>query len=450
MVLSENQQEIFDYYKSGQNVFLTGPGGCGKSYLLKHIIKDATEQNKKISICAMTGCAALLLGCGAKTVHSWAGIGIAKGQDDIIVTQIMTNRYKKKNWKTTEILILDEVSMMSKRMFELLDRIGKRVRNSSKPFGGIQLIFSGDFYQLPPVNKLAENIDETAFCFESPLWGETFDAQVLLDDVFRQKDQAYVDVLHQIREGKLYKEDVLLLRTRLIKNLQLEDEENIMHNGIKPVKLLPTKSSVQIINSSEMGNIKEDEIDIKYKAIYEPDELITSKSSYKRPTPKQLEAEENFIVNNSLFDKELVLKKGAQVMCIANLDLDQGICNGSTGIITGFCYDSLTKSNHPIVKFNNGSSRLIERHVWISDNYPGFKITQYPLILAWAVTIHKSQGATLDAAEIDIGSSVFAPGQTYVALSRVKSLEGLYLRSFNHNKIKTVPKVNEFYSQFYE
>lgn len=450
MALSENQQEIFDYYKSGQNVFLTGPGGCGKSYLLKHIIKDATEQNKKISICAMTGCAALLLGCGAKTVHSWAGIGIAKGQDDIIVTQIMTNKYKKKNWKTTQILILDEVSMMSKRMFELLDRIGKRVRNSSKPFGGIQLIFSGDFYQLPPVNKRAENIDESAFCFESPLWRETFDAQVLLDEVFRQKDQAYVDVLHQIREGKLYKEDVLLLRTRLIKNLELEDEENIMHNGIKPVKLLPTKSSVQIINSSEMDNIKEDEINIKYKAIYEPDELTTSKSSYKRPTTKQLEAEENFIVNNSLFDRQLVLKKGAQVMCIANLDLDQGICNGSTGIITDFRYDSLTKSNHPIVKFNNGSLRLIERHTWMSDNYPGFKITQYPLILAWAVTIHKSQGATLDTAEIDIGSSVFAPGQTYVALSRVKSLEGLYLRSFNHNKIKTVPKVNEFYSQFYE
>jgi ATP-dependent DNA helicase PIF1 len=450
MALSETQQEIFDYYKSGQNVFVTGPGGCGKSYLLKHIIRDAYEQNKKISICAMTGCAAILLGCGAKTVHSWAGIGIAKGEDDVIITRIMTNKYKKQSWKSTQILILDEVSMMSKRMFELLDQIGKRVRNSSKPFGGIQLVFSGDFYQLPPVNKHIRNVDETSFCFESPLWSETFDAQVLLDEVFRQTDKTYINVLHQIRTGKLYKEDVLLLRTRLIKNLGINDK-NIIHNGVKPVKLLPTKSKAQQINNFEITNIQNDEIRLVYKTKYEPSEEIIAHPSYKRPTTKQLEMEETFIVGNSLFDKELTLKKGAQVMCIANIDLESGICNGSTGIIIDFRVDNTsTKSQHPIVKFSNGITRLIEPHVWASDNYPGFKISQYPLILAWAVTIHKSQGATLESAEIDIGSSVFAPGQTYVALSRVKSLDGLYLRSFNHTKIKTVQKVNDFYEQFYE
>ena len=160
--------------------------------------------------------------------------------------------------------------------------------------------------------------------------------------------------------------------------------------------------------------------------------------------------EETFIVGNSLFEKELILKQGAQVMCIANIDLESGICNGSTGIIIDFRVDTSSKSQHPIVKFSNGITRIIEPHVWVSDNYPGFQIPQYPLILAWAVTIHKSQGATLESAEIDVGNSVFAPGQTYVALSRVKSLDGLYLRSFNHTKIKTVQKVNDFYEQFYE
>ena len=446
MALSETQQEIFDYYKSGQNVFITGPGGCGKSYLLKHIIKDAHEHNKKISVCAMTGCAAILLGCGAKTLHSWAGIGLAKAEDNIIVTRIMANKYKKANWKKTEILILDEVSMMSKRMFNLLDQIGKRVRNSIKPFGGIQLIFSGDFYQLPPVNKMIENKDETAFCFESELWSETFDTQVLLDEVFRQKDTEYVNVLHQIREGKLYKEDVMLLRTRLIKNMNIPDIQNITHNGIKPVKLLPTKTSVNKINQSEMDTLDGAIYSYKYNVCYEPDDVTINASTYKRPTPKQLESEEGFLVKNSLFEEELKLKKGAQVMCIVNLDMDLGICNGSTGIVIDF----KGENNNPIVKFNNGITLEITPNSWNSDNYPGYKIKQYPLILAWAVTIHKSQGATLDAAEIDIGNNVFAPGQTYVALSRVKSFDGLYLRSFNHNKIKTIPKVTEFYSQFYE
>lgn len=446
MALSDTQKEIFEFYKNGENVFLTGPGGCGKSYLLKHIIAHAKEQKHKINVCAMTGCAAVLLGCGAKTLHSWAGIGIAKGNDDVIITRIMTNKYKKKNWIETDILILDEVSMMSKRLFELLDQIGKRVRKSAKPFGGIQIIFSGDFYQLPPVNKVYENKDETAFCFESPLWEETFDAQVLLDEIFRQKDDAYVNVLHQIREGKLYKEDVMLLRSRLIKNIDVEDKDNIKHNGITPVKLLPTKSKVQIINNYMMNSIDGDLYNYKYKSSYNPSDVLMSKPGFKRATSKQLEAEENFIVNNSLFDKELQLKLGSQVMCIVNLDMENGICNGSTGTIVGFHGPNCS----PIVKFGNNLTKKIDEHEWNSENLPGFKVTQYPLILAWAVTIHKSQGATLEAAEIDIGNNIFATGQTYVALSRVKSLDGLYLTSFNHNRIKTNPKVNEFYSQFYE
>lgn len=444
MALSETQRDIFDAYVQGKNVFLTGPGGCGKSYLLKHIIEHARSDKKRISVCAMTGCAAILLGIGSKTIHSWAGIGLAKKDDNLIVTAVMSNKFKKYNWVKTDILIIDEVSMMSKRMFELLDQIGKRTRKSIKPFGGIQLIFSGDFYQLPPVNKQIENKDESAFCFESCLWGETFDEQILLDEVFRQTDDEYIRILHQIREGKLYKAEVETLRGRLIKNLDVDDKENITHNGLKPVKILPTKHVVQKINQREMNQLIGEAFTYTYIAEYNPDTAITTSEYYRKPTAQQLTFEESYIVTNSLFEKELTLKCGSQVMCVVNLDIETGICNGTTGGVVGF------KEQHPIIKFNNGITKVIAPHEWKSETIPGFTIKQYPLILAWAVTIHKSQGSTLESAEIDIGSDVFAPGQTYVALSRVKSLNGLYLRSFNHNKIKTCPKVSSFYEQFYE
>ena len=148
--LTEDQVEIFEAFERGENIFMTGPGGCGKSYMIKHMMQYSKDA-KHTQVCAMTGCAAVLLECGASTLHSWAGIGLCKNTEDhIIITRISMNKYKRKKWKQANILIIDEVSMMSKRLFELLDQIGKKIRNISKPFGGIQVIFSGDFYQLPP------------------------------------------------------------------------------------------------------------------------------------------------------------------------------------------------------------------------------------------------------------------------------------------------------------
>ena len=231
---------------------------------------------------------------------------------------------------------------------------------------------------------------------------------------------------------------------------------------------MPVKRSVDTINQQSLALLDTPEIKFKYiteykeetdtsgNTVQEPktafDLIMTTKQTkpkkQKKISAEALEKEENFIINNSLFEKDLTLKAGAQVMCIYNLDMENGICNGSTGIITHFTFNG---THHiPVVKFNNGIVKTINHHTWESENIQGFCIKQIPLILAWAVTIHKSQGATLDCAEIDIGSNVFASGQTYVALSRVKSLDGLYLKSFNPNKIKTDKKVIEFYNQFYE
>ena len=435
MELSEEQQEIFDYYCEGTNIFMTGPGGCGKSFLIKYIHDHAMQQNKRIKVCAMTGCAAILLGCKAKTLHSWAGVGLAKGEHNKIITRISMNKYKSKLWRTTDILVVDEVSMLSKSLFELLDQLGKRIRKNSKPFGGIQLIFSGDFYQLPPVGNINDP-DSSAFCFESPLWSETFDYQIPMETMFRQKDNEYVSILNQIREGKLLQDGYRALKQRV--------GATCTSNIIKPIKLYPRRKHVEIINNGEVAKLNGERITFTYTTLYEPSTTIMSQHNYKRPSKKQLATDETFIVNNSSFEKTLSLTVGCQVMCIANLDTNIGIVNGSTGIVRQFI------NGFPEVQFKNGVTLPMTPHSWKSETIPGFELKQIPLILAYAITIHKSQGATLDCAEIDIGGGIFADGQTYVAISRVKTIDNLYLTAFNPQKIRSSKRVRDFYSQFYE
>ena len=231
MQFSDEQQLAFKKYLQGKNIFLTGPGGTGKSALIKYIQHDAYKKCIDLQVCALTGCAAVLLECKAKTVHSWASIGLANGPIQNIVNRIMKNHFAKKTWKDIEILIIDEVSMMSQKIFELLDAIGKTVRRSSKPFGGIQLIFSGDFYQLPPVGNKDEP-ETMRFCFESPLWYETFKLEdhIQLVKIFRQSDPIYQRILNQLREGRLKRSSNELL----IQNVGKKIDELIIE--IKPTK----------------------------------------------------------------------------------------------------------------------------------------------------------------------------------------------------------------------
>lgn len=438
MELSREQQIAFDKYVQGHNIFITGPGGAGKSELIRMIYKHANSRFKDIYVTALTGCASILLNCKAKTLHSWAGIGLGNATIEQLIMKIKKNKFLKTCWKETDILVVDEVSMLSLKLFNMLNDIGKAVRGSQKPFGGIQLIFSGDFYQLPPVGDYLEP-DTQRFCFESDDWNSVFhrDCQIELKKIFRQTDEIYSTILNQIREGRIKKKSNELL-------LEYVGREIDPHLVAEPTKLYPTKNKVEQINIYKMSALHGEEKEYKIKYLKDLEMTKGEKEVRRQFTEQDIKIELDFLAGNLMCEKEMKIKIGAQVMCIINIKSDAGdilICNGSQGIVKEFC----EITGCPKVKYNNGIEMVMTRHAWESDKIPGIGISQVPLILSWALTIHKSQGATLDAAEIDVGSGIFECGQTYVALSRVKSLNGLYLTSFDVKRIRINKKVKEFY-----
>jgi ATP-dependent DNA helicase PIF1 len=267
--LTENQQIAYEScVEQGENVFITGSGGVGKSFLIKRIVKGLEANGKRVQVCGTTGCASVLLNCNARTLHSWSGIGATNVSNDIICTRIKMNKHRRKNWINIDTLIIDEVSMLSKGMFELLDQIAKEVRmtqyqyklTAGKPFGGIQIIACGDFYQLPPVPTQGDP-DSEKMCFESPLWNDTYDVQIVLDKVFRQKNNTYLKILNEIREGHISKFGVDTLKKYI---RQQKDGEK------QPVTLFSTKKQANEYNQKRMNALPGKVYTMKSKTSYEP------------------------------------------------------------------------------------------------------------------------------------------------------------------------------------
>ena len=419
-------KEIFESYLNEKNIFITGPGGTGKTYSIKQIYEHAISNNKRICVTALTGVASVLLDCNATTIHSWSGIGISNKTETQIINKINRSKFYKHNWENTDILIIDEISMMSCKLFELLNKIGQVIRSNKKPFGGIQLIFSGDFFQLPPVK-------ESIFCFESELFNNTFHKIINLTKVFRQSDNIYKKLLLNMRKGLITKKSIELLNSKMV-------DENFDKNTTDITRLVPTKSKAFDINNYFINNIKDKKY--IYKRTYkENSENLNKVQKIKLDlmSETEKESEYTYIKESTLTEENLVIKKGAFVMCIANLDLVLGIANGTTGIVVDFTPEKL-----PVVQFNKHKI-VIGKKEWKSENVPGISVFQIPLILAWAITIHKAQGLTLDKAIIDIGKDLFEAGQMYVALSRIKSLEGVYLKEFYIDNLKINYKVLNYY-----
>jgi len=453
LVMSPEQKDAYAKYIAGQNVFITGPGGTGKSALIREIYKYGQQHGHNIQVCALTGCAAVMLNCKAKTIHSWAGIGLANGDVERIVDKVDKNFFKRKEWRKTRTLIIDEVSMMSKRLFDILNIVGKTVRNChSRPFGGIQVIFCGDFYQLPPVGVNTEDPDNSRFCFESESWFTAFPKEnhIQLKQIFRQNDPVYCQVLNQVREGRITRRTDEILRSRV--GVILPDVSEDGTPQTKPTLLYSTRSRVDEINRLEMEKLKildpgSRTYSYQMKAI--TDLPMTDKERQFRASQSQERISmEIFSLKNSILCDDVVhLKVGAQVMCVINMEeavttASTPICNGSQGVIIRM---TETVPELPVVRFNNGLEMVINYHTWVSDNIPGLGVSQIPLILSWAITIHKSQGATLDRCIIDIGDGVFEAGQSYVALSRIRSLSGVSISSYDVSKILVNKRVKLFY-----
>lgn len=455
-LLSPEQRYAYDKFQLGGNIFISGPGGSGKSFLIKYFANHLQDVGMTYQITSTTGCSSILLSNNikingaespvVKTIHSWSGIRIGRGTKEEIVNSVLKNKWQVKEWKRINVLIIDEISMLSSKLFQVLDNIGRTVRKNSRPFGGIQIVCLGDMYQLTPVGD--DNDPETSeFAFESLAWRTTFPIEnhIELKTIYRQKDINYQKVLNEVRIGDMSEESKLILESRV--NCEYSPEEN---GGIVPMKIFPTRNQVNKVNTIEYNKIQEDEHkyevrEIRNARLYLDTGVNFSKEVLEKcnyMTELQIEYELRSLKNGMPSDDEIMLKKGVPVMCLVNLDIENGIANGSIGIIEGFTGEI------PTVKFSNGIKKQIGPHTWQSAEYPCICISQMPLCLAYSNSIHKMQGATLDLCQMDLGNTVFAEHQTYVALSRVKTIDGLYLTDFNPLRIKVNPKVREFYKTF--
>ena len=251
--LSVEQQCALQQFEDDDNLFITGEGGTGKTLLIRHLVRSAKIHDKKVQVCAMTGCAALLLECNARTIHSWSGIKLGRGELNDIIDDVFSNHKARTSWKSTDVLIVDEVSMMSAHIFDLLDTIGRRVRGSRLPFGGMQVVFVGDFFQLPPVAKGGSEDAEGRFCFESDRWLTTFpiDNHIVLNTMFRQSDSVFRRILKNVRMGTVTDDDVEVLNNCVNREFDLE-----AHQGVVPAKLFPTKNKVDTINAKMFAELK--------------------------------------------------------------------------------------------------------------------------------------------------------------------------------------------------
>ncbi len=378
---------------SGESVLLTGSAGAGKTFVLNQFIKIAKNEGKHVSVTATTGLAATHL--GGTTIHSWSGIGISDelyhGFNDKM------SKTRREIIEKTDVLIIDEISMLHDYRLDMVDEICRVVRKIDKPFGGIQLIMSGDFFQLPPINRGDSRAG--GFVVNSKVWDELDPVICYIDEQYRQDDKELIDILNSIRAGEVNREHAEKLLARV----------NVKPDGDELVTELHTVNvDVDRINDAMLDTLSGNEL------FYS--QSTTGNKNYV-----------DSLARSVLAPVTLRLKNGALVMAVKN-NPNKKYVNGSLGVVIGF----ERGTEYPIVEFKNGKVVTMMPDTWeLRDgDKKRASISQIPLRLAWAITVHKSQGMTLDAAKIDLRKA-FVEGMGYVALSRVKNLRSLYLTGIN-------------------
>lgn len=421
------QDEALLILKTGANVFLTGEPGAGKTYTINKYIAYLKEHHIEHSITASTGIAATHI--GGMTIHSWSGIGIKENLNKYDLDKIATSEYLNRRIVKTKVLIIDEISMLHANTLAMVDMVCRLIRQNDEPFGGLQIIFVGDFFQLPPINKknrqddrqekeiqLFEEEEVGDFAYQSPAWRRASPVICYIHEQHRQDDEDFLDLLLAIRRGTLEGEHLEYLKSRFVK--REEFPPNI-------TKLFSHNLDVDRVNTDMLSKIAGVEKKFLMNSTGKENIVTTLKKGCLSP-------------------EVLILKKGAIVMCTKNNPKERYV-NGTLGEVIEF--DSF--SGNPIIRTLSGAHITITPLDWSVEENGKIKgkISQIPLRLAWAITVHKSQGMSMDSAIMDL-SSVFEYGQGYVALSRVRRMTGLYLLGFNDMSLKVHPEILEQDSAF--
>ncbi len=399
------QAQALSVMLEGYSVFLTGAPGAGKTYVLNEFIRRATRNGKTVAVTASTGIAATHI--GGTTIHSWSGLGIKEFLSDWDKENLAKNDRLIKRYNAADVLVIDEVSMLHGLRLNLVNEAAKLLRKSEKPFGGLQVILVGDLFQLPPITR---GSDEADFVHLSEAWEELSPKICYLSEQHRQTGDSLLDLLEAMRRGDVGE----------------------LHEAALQERLKEKRPGDLVVTRLYSHNMDVDSINDRHlKDILEPGQLFEMQTSGQAAKIEQLQ-------KSVLAPDRLELKKGAEIMFVAN-NFPAGFVNGTRGRVLDFV-DGL-----PLVRLPSGREIRVERHTWKLDEDGKIRaeIAQLPLRLAWAITIHKSQGMSLDAAEIDLSRS-FTPGMGYVALSRVRSMDGVYLVGINRMALTMHPMIYEF------
>lgn len=407
----------------GENVFLTGSGGCGKTFLLKRL-KDYlfAHPDRHCAITSTTGVTALLV--GGRTVASFFGFGVREGTPEEMWESVRKKSYLRKRFKSLTLIVIDEISMLSAQTLSSIDYVLRKFRRrNDQPFGGIQMVLCGDFLQLEPVKG--------DFAFRSPVWDTLNLKYHLLKGSHRQAaDIEFIECLREVRIGKVSTYVRNTLKERLNAELNLP-------RGMVAAELYSRRADADRANDVHLLSLKDAE-----------EQVYHAKLNCKRLGNLQESAKQHVeanIVKNMVTPQKVTLRVGAQVMLTFNLDLAKGLANGSMGVVQSFDADGF-----PVILFSEGEERTIRPHTWQIDDLVDryiYTYEQVPLILAWAITTHKAQGATLDYAAIKLDSSMFANGMAYVALSRVRGLKYFTLKTFEIGSIRVSNVALSFYEE---
>jgi len=409
------QEEALRIMKTGANIFLTGEPGAGKTYTINKYVAYLREHEINHAITASTGIAATHI--GGMTIHSWSGIGIKETLNKYDLDRIASSEYVCRRVRKTRVLIIDEISMLRAETLSMIDAVCREIKQNSEPFGGMQVILVGDFFQLPPIEK--RNIEQKQesfleekqgrFAYESSVWKCLSPVVCYISEQHRQDDSLFLKLLLAIRHDTFGEDHESQIKSRYVENGKFP--ENI-------TKLYSHNLDVDRVNDEKLLKIEME----SFKFNMESTGSLPLVAALKK---------------GCLSPEVLTLKKGAVVMCTKNNQKEHFV-NGTLGTVVDF--ESFSK--HPIIKTKNGRNIVIAPMDWTVEENGKIKakITQIPLRLAWAMTVHKSQGMSMDAAVMDL-SSVFEYGQGYVALSRVRRLDGLYLLGCNEHALKVHPQI---------